>query len=807
MIFCFITSKHLRLLLGMLLLSLVSFPLYGQNSSILGTVVDSISSKPLYLANVIIKNENTSNYLQGTTTSENGKFEFCNLKSGKYFITISFIGYNTQIFVIKLNENEKKNLCDIRLVVMPFQLSEIQISYKPLIDFGDDGNVTLNIDMMGDVGNRSVADVIQSIPGLYFDHNGNLHYTGYFGFETLINGKRLGSNIMMMNTNEERMYYKLKQIPAKYIKSVEVLPEPKGKYGFFTPILNLITNGDLRDFHDVSTEVGIKNKYGFSAGLSKINKKITVSSDIGFKRPVDYSSKNEFHTNKIDSDRSYSWFNLIKNSKPEGNIKLSSSYDFKIGHELGVIFSNRFSNDIQNLHQSLVYENGNILDIVENRRNKPRSNQLDITYKNIFNHEVNKTLLLSANASLNSSKANATQKDSYEVFGEIIKQFQSSNISKGKRANLNLYFNNSKSRLRYNISGKIDIEQATEISKREQLNVLGDWEELPNFKNEISSIQILSAFSVGFNYRFGKDRAKRNLFESSITENYSWKKIENNVLRNSQSDNWFRTSVTTKFRSNFKTYGNIFLGAIGNIRWPSMTELIGSPFYIDEKNMTIGNSALKPESSYQISSSIAWNPQNVLVVSLNQDNAPNYGFFFNGKYSISNDRIVPSYSLDESGVMIQSYTNSTNYKAISVGGNFYWNPIHWINLNYGGTYLFDSYKEHLMKGNFNGSWILNTGIILKLKKNITLNAKYRFYSSQIEFQKKISEFHDGSVSLAGFAFNGKAYLSIEAVNLYYGNGRKTEVWGNGFRTITYSFKESPIFWVHLSMKFFKFLKK
>ncbi len=98
------------------------FTLQGQAqvNSITGVVKDSISQEPLPYVNVFF-----ANTLIGTSTNSEGEFMLSGFPSGKYDLTVSFVGYKTQQFSFDFNESTFR--LDVALAQELVQLSEILV--------------------------------------------------------------------------------------------------------------------------------------------------------------------------------------------------------------------------------------------------------------------------------------------------------------------------------------------------------------------------------------------------------------------------------------------------------------------------------------------------------------------------------------------------------------------------------------------------------------------------------------------------------------------------------------------------------
>ncbi len=95
---------------------------YGQAqvNSIAGAVRDSLSQEPLPYVNVFFANTSI-----GTSTNSNGEFILSGFSSGKYDLTISFVGYKTQQYSFDFSESTFK--LNVALAQELVQLSEILV--------------------------------------------------------------------------------------------------------------------------------------------------------------------------------------------------------------------------------------------------------------------------------------------------------------------------------------------------------------------------------------------------------------------------------------------------------------------------------------------------------------------------------------------------------------------------------------------------------------------------------------------------------------------------------------------------------
>jgi hypothetical protein len=115
--------------------------LYAQTGvSISGIIKAGKSKSVLPFVNVFLKTEKDSSFVSGTITDEDGRFKLTKIKSDKYYLEVSFIGYITKkqsLFVGNLTE-----YLDLKII----ELTELQGSLKEIIISGTTEGVSEKMD-------------------------------------------------------------------------------------------------------------------------------------------------------------------------------------------------------------------------------------------------------------------------------------------------------------------------------------------------------------------------------------------------------------------------------------------------------------------------------------------------------------------------------------------------------------------------------------------------------------------------------------------------------------------------------------
>lgn len=245
-------------------LLLVNVASYAQgNSSISGTVIDSLTQRPIEFANVALARPDSPTPIDGTICDESGKFTLSKVEMGEYQLRISFIGFETRVVPVTISE--KREDIDVGTVIIsptPQILEAVTVEgQKSLIEERVDRTVyNAEVDLTTRGGDAT--DVLKRVPMLSVDLDGNVSLRGNQNILVLINNKP--STIVASSVSDA-----LKQIPADEIKSVEVITSPSAKYDAegSAGIINIITKKNTLHGATLNINSGVGNR-GSNLGLN-----------------------------------------------------------------------------------------------------------------------------------------------------------------------------------------------------------------------------------------------------------------------------------------------------------------------------------------------------------------------------------------------------------------------------------------------------------------------------------------------------------------------------------------------------------
>ncbi|AUC14706.1 TonB-dependent receptor [Tenacibaculum sp. SZ-18] len=174
-----------------------------------GVVRDTLKN-PLDLANIIAINQETSALESYGITDEKGTYSLKLKKNNSYKIQISFIGMKTYEQVISVKEN---NLTKDFILQPDNSLDEVEITYEmPVTIKGD--TLIYNADSFKNGTERKLEDVLEKLPGVEINEDGQVEVEGKVVNKLMVNGKDFFDGDTKLAT---------KNIPSNAVDKIQVL--------------------------------------------------------------------------------------------------------------------------------------------------------------------------------------------------------------------------------------------------------------------------------------------------------------------------------------------------------------------------------------------------------------------------------------------------------------------------------------------------------------------------------------------------------------------------------------------------------
>ncbi len=259
---------------------------------ITGKVIDQQSGQALEYATIAFFSKQQNKIITGGITDVNGNFSIP-VPTGIYDVTIEFISFKTQSLPNKQITTDE-NLGTISLAEDVESLEAVEvIAEKTTVDIRLDKKI-YNIGKDLTVRGGTVSDVLDNVPSVSVDVEGNVQLRGNDDVRILINGKPSG--LVGLNSTDA-----LRQLPAESIERVEVITSPSARYDAEGSggILNIILRrSKLQGLNGALTiNTGFPWQAGVNGNLNYRTGDINIFTNTGYnyrERPGNSFSEQQF---------------------------------------------------------------------------------------------------------------------------------------------------------------------------------------------------------------------------------------------------------------------------------------------------------------------------------------------------------------------------------------------------------------------------------------------------------------------------------------------------------------------------------
>lgn len=755
-----------------------------------GSIIDKNTQKPLEFATIALmrirragqgrvggnvpnpsqtpQNNNQKDSLvleTGTITNEKGEFTIEQVKVGRFFLKIDFIGYKTlrsdtflitpknpEVLFLKLQISADDQRLEAVEIIGEKAVYETQLDKKVF-------NVDKNITATG----GTVTDVLQNIPSVTVDIDGNVAMRGSSNVTVLIDGKPSGL------TGASRAAI-LSQIPASAIEKIEIISNPSARYDAdgMSGIINIITKKNkLEGLNgNASIGVGTRNKYNAALNLSYKVGKVNVYGNYSYRFDQRFGFGYNLRNNKINDSIWNTNQYSDQLSKPNfhlGKVGIDYYINAKNTVNFSVNYSNRYNDETENIR----YEN-------TNRNLQPlnifRRDNTSIGTGNNFDYTFNYKHLFPE------SKAEWTA-------DAVFSTFDNDNLSKFKQQNYSLLTNQPTNELPNlqnidNINSVRIITLQTDYIKPIGKDKKGKFETgykaiLRNIDNNFISNSynynetawkpdtklnnrfayqenIHAAYALisnqlqGFNWQLGL-RAEQTFTTSDLI-----------TSRETKNNNYFNLFPTLLLNKTFKGENEIALSYSRRINRPNVNSL--NPFvdYSDPLNLRAGNPLLTPEYI------------NALELSYNK-NWKSYSFNSTVYYRTISDVISRIRTVDSLGVATMTFKNlasGTSYGLELVGRL---QPTNWLDFTLSGNIFQTTITGTTSDGDLNNStFTWNSRLIsnVRASKTLSLQVIANYNAPNIVPQGTFMAIYGIDVAIKKEVLKGKGSVTLNLSDIF-----------------------------------------
>jgi len=231
----------MRPILTSLLLFISPIILFAQTGSISGVIHDAGAKTEVPFANISLLNDGETSIVKGAISESNGSFKIDKIPYGSYKLVISFIGYVPDTLG-GLFLNAKKpdiNLGVRELHTSSIELSEITVQGAQVTSVTEIDRKKYEAREFETAKGGTAVDLLNKIPAISVDAEGNVSVRGASDFMVYLNGKPTMMEPSVL----------LAQLSADVIENIEVITVPSARYDSQGKggIINIITNKKAKE--------------------------------------------------------------------------------------------------------------------------------------------------------------------------------------------------------------------------------------------------------------------------------------------------------------------------------------------------------------------------------------------------------------------------------------------------------------------------------------------------------------------------------------------------------------------------------
>lgn len=738
--------------------------------SISGKVVDEQSKTALEYSSVSILTAGDETLVTGSITNSDGEFEI-KVVPGNYLVKIQYISYNEKIVNISLDEKNMK-LGNIGLSINSQELDEVVVTArKEQFEFSLDKktfNVGENISNLG----RNASEILDNIPSVQVDIEGNVSLRGNQNVNILIDGKPSG----MVGISSQDA---LRQLQGDMIERVEVITNPSARYDAegTAGIINIVLKKDAKK--------GFNGTFGLSAGYPALispNASINyrsgkfnffLSAGLRFSR---YQGLGSSYSTYFEPDSTFSTARERTHDRGgfSQNIRVGADYNFNDYNKITI--AGLFNNANDENDTKLYYDdiaNENIINTTERFDKELETEQLkefSFNYDKTFEREGQKFTFYTQyrdNGEVEDSDISQTSQNDPDLFqrvlndeGEVTLLMQADYVHPfGEKMKFETGLRSSNRNIRNNYL----IEEL----------VNGTWETLPRFTNDFEYIENIYAAYIIYGNTLTKFSYQAGL-RVELTDIET--QLQSESLDSTSTKNYINPFPSLHLSYEFVKDKNIQLSYSRRLRRPRFRDLNPISSYSDNRNFRVGNPDLDPELTDALE----------LGYLQNWETASFYGgVYFNHTVDEIERLSFPSPIPGEEGVIYSRLYNLATEDAYGFEFNVSKDFTEWLSMN--GSFNF---YRRITSGEAEGqsfdadarsySGRINTKVDLPKDVDFQFNVNYR--GPQNTTQGKRLGFYTVDMGVTRDFFNGNGTLTANVRDLFNSRKYRNEQFDENFES-------------------------
>ncbi|MBP1677477.1 MAG: TonB-dependent receptor [Bacteroidetes bacterium] len=792
------------------------FPVFALYT-IKGKIVDSSNQTPIDFVNVALYKTNSETPTAGVTSDNNGNFQLPQIPNGNYTLKVSFVGYNTLNLPLHVDGKEM-NIGIIKLVEDSKTLNEVQVLGQGTQMKFDIDKKVFSVDQNLASAGGSATEVLQNIPSVDVDNEGNISLRNNSSVEVWINGKPSGL------TAENRAQI-LQQMPAESIESIEVMTNPSAK---FNPegtagIINIVLKKNRKAGYYGSLSAGLSYSDGtkkpggtLGANVNYSSGKVDAFLNIGY-RAMSFGGGSKTKRYSLAGTDTLSLLNQDADRiREHAGIFVRAGADFHLNDKNTLSLSG-FTLQGSGDNSSVVKNTLTNFETLQNTRKFKRdvsedgsrkSYNLTLDYKIDFDKKGS-NLLSSLSFSQNSMGGNQTYKQTNMPGSEFINggTVTQDVTQTGDNKNKEFIFKTDYTK-KFSEKSKLEAGWQSTVQLREN--------PADGYDN-INKKEIESYFNI-FNYNeqnhaayvtYGTSFMKKLVIQAGVRgeylirhSDYSYKDID---------DNWTKKNVDVDYKSQFRLFPSAFvsyslpgnnelqINYTSRINRPRGRQIDPFRDYSDSTNISYGNVNLLPEysSALEFNYLKSWDEHSLSA----------------SAYYRYTDQVIQRVSFVNNGTLESTFMNLTQnsntgielvaknrlFKILNLTSslNFYYEKLD--SSEYVNPYNTAIRTSIEAQDNFSWGGRVMANVILGRTTFGQITADYS--APRVIAQGKETASYSIDLGLRQTLFNRQLSLNFTVRDLLNSRKRNTTTWGDGFYQTNTSYFNGRMFGITATYNF------
>lgn len=264
----------------------------GMKGQVVGKVIDAASNEAIEFATISIYYAENNELVTGGVTDESGNFAIM-IPFGRFTALVESVSYQSgKIEVFSVTKKDKtSSLGVLKLEVDVAILEEVEVTAeKSRVQFALDKKI-FNVGKDVAAGAGSVTDVLDNIPSVSVDPQGNVSLRGSQSVKILIDGRPSAMTKAKL----------LQNIQSNTVDRIELITNPSAKFDAegLSGIINIVMKKEKRIgvSGSLNSSISYPQDYNLGLNLNRRNKRVNFFTNLGLRyweRPQNKDTESQF---------------------------------------------------------------------------------------------------------------------------------------------------------------------------------------------------------------------------------------------------------------------------------------------------------------------------------------------------------------------------------------------------------------------------------------------------------------------------------------------------------------------------------